>query len=91
MSDPASIITAVAALVAAFGGIIAAILAHRAREASKANSAEIIAVNGEVHEVGERIDGRLSELLRSTAALARAEGVAAGDQSQRDRAADRQP
>jgi hypothetical protein len=90
ISEITSVVTALAALIAAFGGIFAAVLAYRARQAARENSAEIIAVNGEVREVGERIDGRLSELLRSSNALARAEGVAAGEQSQRDRAAEKQ-
>lgn len=36
------------------------------------------------------INSRMDELLRAARALARAEGVAAGEQSQRDRAADAQ-
>ncbi len=37
------------------------------------------------------INSRMDELLRQARLLARAEGVAQGEQSQRDRAADAQP
>lgn len=90
MSELALVITAVAALVAACGGIIAAVLAHRARRGVEDASAALTLIEGEVREVGDRIDGRLTELLKSTSALARAEGVAQGEQSQRDRAAESQ-
>jgi hypothetical protein len=85
--DGAAIITAVAALIAAIGGIVAAVLAHRARKRVDVVEKALITIDGEVREVGKRIDGRLSELLRSSGALARAEGVAQGEQAQRDRSA----
>lgn len=88
MSDLASFITAIAALLAAVGGIVAAILAYRARRGVEDASLALTVIEGEVREVGERIDGRLTELLKSSSALARAEGVAQGEQSQRDRAAE---
>lgn len=91
MTDLASIITALAALVAAAGGILAAVLAYRARRGVEDATEALTVIEGEVREVGERIDGRLTELLKSTSALARAEGVAQGEQSQRDRAAESQP
>lgn len=91
MTDAASVITAIAALVAACGGILAAVLAYRARRGVEVATEALTIIEGEVREVGERIDGRLSELLKSSSALARAEGVAQGEQSQRDRSADSQP
>ena len=51
----------------------------------------VILVGDRVMQVGDQLDGRLSELLREARALARAEGVAAGEQAQRDRSADRAP
>lgn len=87
MSDLSAIITAIAALVAAFGGIVAAVLAHRARRKIEDAAVDILVVKGDVHEVGRRIDGRLTELLSSTAKLAHAEGHAEGEQAQRDRSA----
>lgn len=91
MSDLSAIITAIAALLAAAGGILAAVLAHRARRKIEDAAVDILLVKGDVHEVGRRIDGRLSELLASSSKLARAEGHAEGEQAQRDRAADSQP
>jgi hypothetical protein len=95
--DPASIITAVAALVAACGGIVAAILAYHARvkaEEARQKAAqavgELIVIEGEVRKVGEAIDGRLTTLLATTQALARAEGIAQGEQAQRDRSSESQ-
>lgn len=82
------LITAIAALVAAIGGIVAAFLAYRARRKVEDIDARVIIIDSEVREVGKRIDGRLTQLLESSTKLARAEGVAVGEQSQRDRAAD---
>jgi hypothetical protein len=91
------------AIISAIGGgtvaIIGAIaLAYRqaveaktqataARDATEENRKEIIATKTGIYEVGKQLDGRLTELLISSNAAARAEGVAAGEQSQRDRAA----
>jgi hypothetical protein len=86
--DVAANITAVAALVAAIGGIVAAVLSYRARRRVEDVEALVINIDGEVREVGRRIDGRLSKLLETTGALARAEGVAQGEQAQRDRTSD---
>jgi hypothetical protein len=65
----------------------AASKASEAADLAAANQREIVVIHGEVVEVGKRIDGRLSELLKSTSALSRAEGRAEGEQSQRDRSA----
>lgn len=91
MSDLALVITAVAALVAAVGGIVAAALASRAKVAADNNASELVVVGDQVRALGKRMDGPLSELLVTTRALARAEGVAAGEQAQRDRTAEAQP
>jgi hypothetical protein len=57
-----------------------------------ASKVEIIRIGDEVFEIGKRVDGRLTELLDAAgakgitdAALAHAEGVAEGEQRQRDR------
>lgn len=62
-------------------------LASDAKDAAESARVEIIATKNGIFEVGKQLDGRLSELLISSNAAARAEGVAAGEQSQRDRAA----
>ncbi len=41
--------------------------------------------------VGEAIAGRLAKLREVSIAAARAEGVSAGEQAQRDRSAEKQP
>jgi hypothetical protein len=84
----AEIIAALAALVAAVGGIVAALLAYRAHGKATEAVNELVIVKGQIHEVGAAVDGRLAELLRMAQALSHAEGVALGEQSQRDRAAE---
>ena len=69
----------------------AAIAAAVAKEAAEAGKREVLIVGDKVVEVGKQLDGRLSELLREARALARAEGVAAGEQAQRDRASESNP
>ena len=101
MGDPVPVITAVTALVVAVGAFVLNLLrgqaaeraavraadeALAARVAIEESKAEIILVGDRVVEVGKQIDGRMEELLRAARAAARAEGVAAGEQSQRDRA-----
>lgn len=89
----------VAALVTAVG-----ILALQVRSGKKADDAKAAAEDAKailvntadgVFELGKAIDGRLSALLAAKEAefaseikRARAEGVAAGEQAQRDRAAE---
>ena len=99
MIDIPATITAVGAVITAVGVILVAWWSYRAKEraadaADKAQAAadlgaravgELAVIRGEVREVGARIDGRLSELLTSSNSLARAEGVQAGEQAQRDR------
>jgi hypothetical protein len=70
---------------------IAATAAAVAKEAALASQREVMVVGDKVVEVGKQLDGRLSELLREARASARAEGVAAGEQAQRDRASEAQP
>ena len=92
-------ITAFGALVTAVGAVFIAYWAYRGKEraaeaaekaaaaAAKAESLEskLVELNGQVFTLGENIDGRLSQLLAVSAAAARAEGIAAGEQAQRDR------
>ena len=99
VSDLASVITAMAALVAAGGGVLAAVLAYRARgkaeeakQATDDNREQIIAVGDKVYQLGERLDGPLSELITSirregttAASAADAAGFTRGEQAQRDR------
>jgi hypothetical protein len=96
MNDIASTITALGTLVAAIGAVILAwrnsqkadeakVKATLAAEAAAAAQREVIATKDGVFEVGRQIDGRLTQLMASATALARAEGVAQGEQRQRDR------
>ena len=99
--DLPATITAIGALVTALGVILVAYWAYRGKErASKAADLaadakkEIVAVGDKLYLLDKRVDGRLTELLAqaraegvSNANLARAEGVAQGEQAQRDRAA----
>lgn len=101
MPDLPATLTALGALVTAVGVILIAYWAYRSKErATRAVEAaaeaarltaqgneEIQLIHGEVREIGARIDGRLSELLKSSIAQARAEGIATGEQAQRDRTA----
>ena len=89
-------LTALAAVIAAVGGIVAVVLGFLNRRAARNAEAlartaavaatnsqrEIIATKDGIRILGERIDGQLDKLL----AGARAEGHAAGEQAQRDRA-----
>jgi hypothetical protein len=98
----ATLLAAIGALVTAgVGALVARSNNQRAVEAAKSAEAakiaaqqsqrEIIATKEGVFELGKQVDGRLSELLTATRKSARAEGVAAGEQAQRDRAAGPQP
>jgi hypothetical protein len=92
--DLPSTITALATLTAAIGALIVAIVNARsgnaardkaviAAAAAEDSKKEVVLVRGEVIEVGKRIDGRLSELLKTTEALARAQGRAERRQQQK--------
>jgi len=92
--DWEAIFQQVSTIVTAVGVIVAAYYSYRAKQrAANAETkvdetkVDLQVIQGEVHEVGERIDGRLSELLDASTKVARAEGVAAGEQAQRDRSA----
>lgn len=74
----AEVLTAVAAVIAAIGTIVAAVLAYRARERAAEAKAEIVLVGNELHEVGARVDGRLSDLLEVTRQAAHAAGRTEG-------------
>jgi hypothetical protein len=70
--------TVLLAVIALIGSMITAVLAYLAqREAKRA-----VAVS---QTTGQRVDGRMDELLSLTKDLAHAEGAAAGEQAQRDR------
>lgn len=92
MSDLPSIISAIGGVITAIGVILIAFWSYRAKERvadavkqGKLNEAQIIAVGDTIYALGEKVDGRLTDLLRESKAASRAEGVAAGEQSQRDR------
>lgn len=88
----ADTLTALAAVIAAAGAIVTGILsflnrkaardaadrALLAKEAAEASQTAIVRTEQGVFELGRQIDGRLSELLKTTADLARAEGLASG-------------
>jgi len=65
--------------------VYAAIQARKGRKIANEVDAKIVRIGEDVYEIGRRVDGRLSELLAAEKGQARAEGVAAGEQSQRDR------
>jgi hypothetical protein len=100
--------TALAALLTSVGLLITAVVggwvlyrkvraeakadAARVLEASDKAHGELVVIKGEVRSLGEKVDGRLTQLIKSMDAtsaaevkVARAEGVALGEQSQRDR------
>ena len=96
MSDTVLVafIGAIGLVVVALLGLMTQVVLKRfaeAKEAAEATTAVLVEVGDKVFRIGEQVDGRLSELLKEARALARAEGVAAGEQSQRDRAAESQP
>ena len=77
--------TLIAAFAAAFGAILASLLTWRnstkARQIeSKTEAAleKIVKVGRDVYEVGKRVDGRLTELLASTAEAEYAKGIEEG-------------
>jgi hypothetical protein len=85
-------------IIAAVAAIYAAWSARQARKAADKSNDGVIQVDGKLYSLGKQIDGRLSELLAgkdresvNAVNLARAEGVAQGEQSQRDRNAEAQP
>ncbi len=96
MIDIPATITALGAFVTAVGIILAAYWSYRAKERAttaaqlgKDNKDKIVELDGKLYKLGENVDGRLTALLASSVAAARAEGVSAGEQSQRDRQSDR--
>jgi hypothetical protein len=90
----AALLDGLVKIVTAIGVIVVAYFAYRAKvEASRAAriaddlQAPLIRIGDQVLEVGDAIDGRLTALLKSETSAARLEGVAAGEQAQRDRQA----
>ena len=95
MSDAVLIaaIGAVGLIFVALLGLLTQIILKRfaeAKEAAEQTTATLVEVGDKVFRIGEQVDGRLSELLREARALARAEGIAAGEQAQRDRSSEAQ-
>ena len=91
------LITAIAALVAACGGVVAALLSYRGKNLAADAKKEIVAVGDKLYLLDKRVDGRLTQLLEQARAegvtnanLARSEGHAAGEQAQRDRSSEAQ-
>ncbi|HEY8837400.1 MAG TPA: hypothetical protein VIO16_06930 [Dehalococcoidia bacterium] len=96
MGDPVPVITAITALIVAVGALMlnffkqrsqerAEIAAERAATLAAESKAEIIATKKGIFELGKQIDGRMEDLLEAVRKAARAEGVSAGEQSERDR------
>ena len=99
MTEVPATITALGALVTAVGVILIAFWAYRAKvKATEAADRTVkldrvlIDISDKVYALDERVDGRLSELLKSNReksealiVAARAEGIATGEQNQRDR------
>jgi hypothetical protein len=83
----AEVIVAVATLVTALGAVIvawrAAGRAKEAKDAADSNRLEIVATKDGVFEIGKRIDGRLTQLLKTTEELARAQGELVGRAAQK--------
>lgn len=71
--------------------LVAATKASDAADEAKASKAAVMLVGDNVVEVGKRIDGRLSELLETARALARAQGIAEGTEQERKRVAGEKP
>jgi hypothetical protein len=88
--DAITIVGFAATIVVAVIGVIGRVILSRLDKAETDRAkteAEVVAVGDKVYALGERLDGPLSELLVTARALARAEGVADGEQRQRDRQA----
>jgi len=94
ITDLAGIIAAVGSVITALGVILVGYWAYKgknraddAKRASENNNARIVELDGKLYTLGVNVDGRLSELLRVSTEAARAQGVAEGEQAQRDRQA----
>ncbi len=90
MSDPVAlaIIGMMAATVSAVVALVGKIVTRRLDRAdanAQRREARIIEVAGEVYEIGQKVDGRLEELLRTARAASHAEGITAGEKAERDR------
>ena len=95
--DWVGIITAVGACITAIGVILAGFWSYRSKqkaaiaaEKAEANGAKIVELDGKLYQLGANVDGRLTELLRTSTAAAHAEGVISGEQAQRDRQSPRE-
>jgi hypothetical protein len=93
------LITALTGLASAVGAVAIAYLSYKARkDAAAARKAAVqsqdalVVIEGQIFALGMNVDGRLTQLLATAkaqgvaeTALARAEGVTAGEKAQRDR------
>ncbi len=91
-------LVALAAVVGAVASLNGWRTARAAKKAVEEASSAIIEVDGKLYRLKDGVDGRLTELIATNkrladtaATLARAEGVAQGEQAQRDRSSDAQP
>jgi len=85
-----AILTALGAVVTAVGVILIAYWSYRGKERAAAAAdlaedakREVIAVRGDIFTVGEQLDGRLSQLLKTSTDLAHAEGRLEGKAERR--------
>ncbi len=91
-------LVAAAAVVGAISSVMAWTHARAAHDDAREAKGAIIEVDGKLYRLRDEVDGRLTELLAANkrqadtaASLARAEGVAQGEQAQRERQSDAQP
>jgi hypothetical protein len=75
MADLPATLTALATLIAAVGALF---ISWRSARSAQDAKTEIISTKDGVFEVGKKIDGRLTELLKLTEAAARAQGLLNG-------------
>jgi hypothetical protein len=86
-ADKAVVAAETAKEIAAEKGAAAVAASEAAKLAAEQSKVEIVATKDGVFELGKRVDGRLSELLETAKALARAQGLAEGRAGDGDKAA----
>jgi hypothetical protein len=69
-----AVIAAIPGLVATFAAYMARRDAQHAKRAADKSVEEIVIVHGEIRELGRAVDGRLTQLLKTSSDAARAEG-----------------
>jgi ribosomal protein RSM22 (predicted rRNA methylase) len=77
-----------AKIIAADKGAAAVAAAEAAKLAALSSNALLVETNGEIRELGKRVDGRLSEVLALTKAKALAEGRLEGQAAEKQRQTD---